>query len=57
MRTSKFTEIYIVGMIKGTGNDAPVSELCLKHDVGQCKFNKWRPKYGGCKLLILKAQN
>jgi putative transposase len=47
MRTSRFTEEQIIGIIREYESGAKLSELCRRHNVSQKTFYKWRAKYGG----------
>jgi putative transposase len=47
MRTSRFTEEQIIGIIREYEAGAKLSELCRRHNVSQTTFSKWRAKYGG----------
>ena len=47
MRTSRFTEEQIIGIIREYGARAQLAELCRRHNISQTTFYKWRAKYGG----------
>ena len=40
------TEEQIIGMIKEQEAGLSVSEICLKHGIGQSTFFKWKSKLG-----------
>ena len=47
MRTSRFTDEQIIGVVKEYEAGAKLTELCRRHDVSPTTFYKWRTKYGG----------
>ena len=47
MRTSRFTEEQIIGIIREYEAGAKLSELCRRHNVSSTTFSKWRARYGG----------
>ena len=47
MRTSRFTEEQIIGIIREYEAGAKLSELCRRHNVSPTTFYKWRARYGG----------
>ena len=47
MKTSKYTEAQIIGILRQAEGGVPVSELCREHGVSAASFYKWRAKYGG----------
>ena len=53
MRTSRFTEEQIIGIVREYGwtaqlfNGAKLSELGRRHNVSPATFYKWRAKHGG----------
>ena len=47
MRTSRFTDEQIIGIVREYGAGARLAELCRRHNVSPATFYKWRAKYGG----------
>ena len=47
MRTSRFTDEQIIGIVKEYEAGAKLTELCRRHGVSSATFYKWRAKYGG----------
>ncbi|WP_186169869.1 transposase, partial [Burkholderia gladioli] len=47
MKTSRFTESQIIGILKQAEAGTPVPELCREHGMSSASFYKWRSKYGG----------
>lgn len=47
MKTSRFSDAKIMGILKQAENGVPVSELCREHGMSSASFYKWRAKYGG----------
>jgi putative transposase len=47
MRTSRFTDEQIIGIVKEYEAGAKLAELCRRHNVSPATFYKWRAKYGG----------
>jgi putative transposase len=47
MRTSRFTDEQIVGIVKEYEAGAKLAELCRQHGISPATFYKWRAKYGG----------
>ena len=47
MKTSRFSETQILGILKQAEGGLPVPELCRQHGMSNASFYKWRAKYGG----------
>ena len=50
MRTSRFTEEQIVGILQEHAAGAKTVELVRRHGISRETFYKWRRKYGGLKV-------
>ena len=47
MRTSRFTDEQIIGIVREYEAGAKLAELCRRHGISPTTFYKWRTKYGG----------
>jgi len=47
MKTSRFTEAQIMGVLRQAEGGLPVADLCREHGISIATFYKWRSKYGG----------
>jgi putative transposase len=47
MKTSRFSDAQIMGILAQAENGIPVTELCREHGMSNASFYKWRAKYGG----------
>src|SRR3712207_8087351 len=47
MRTSRFTDEQIIGIVREYEAGAKLTELCRRHGISSATFYKWRAKYGG----------
>ncbi len=54
MRSSRFSEEQIVGIIQEYAAGAKVSELCRRHGMSDATFYKWKAKYGGLQVSEVK---
>ena len=63
MKTSKYSDGQIIGILKQAEAGTPVPELCREHGMSSATFYKWRAKYGGmdasmiARLKQLKDEN
>ncbi len=54
MKVSKFKDNQIIAILKQAEVGTPVSELCREHGMSSATFYKWRSKYGGMDVSIMK---
>ncbi len=47
MKTARFSDAQIMGILRQAEIGVPVSELCREHGMSSASFYKWRSKYGG----------
>ena len=50
MRSSRFTDEQIIGMIKEQEAGLPTAEVCRKHGISTASFYKYKAKFGGMEL-------
>ena len=56
MRTSRFTDEQIIGIVKEYEAGAKLAELCRRHNVSPATFDEWRAKYGGMAVSDAKRR-
>ena len=47
MKTARYSDAQIMGILKQAEGGVPVSELCREHGMISASFYKWRAKFGG----------
>ncbi len=47
MKTGRFSDAQIMGILKQAEGGVPVSDLCREHGMSSASFYKWRAKFGG----------
>jgi len=63
MRSSRFSDEQIIGMIKEQESGMPTAEVCRKHGISTASFYKYKAKFGGMdvsdarKLKALEDEN
>lgn len=63
MRSSRFSDEQIIGMIKEQEAGMPTADVCRKHGISTGSFYKYKAKFGGmdvsdaCKLKALEDEN
>lgn len=50
MKTSRFSEVQIIGILKEHEAGAKTAEVCRRHGVSPATFYKWKAKYGGMEV-------
>ena len=54
MKKSKFSESQIIGILKESEAGVPVPQLCRDHGISSATFYKWRSKFGGMDVSMMK---
>lgn len=54
MKTTKFTEAQIIGILKQQDSGQKVSEICREYGISQPTFYQWKSKYSGMDINQLK---
>ena len=54
MRKSKYSDSQIVAILKQNENGVPVPDLCREHGMSSAMFYKWRSKFGGMDVSMMK---
>ena len=53
MKTARFSDAQIMGILRQAESGVPVSELCREHGMSSASFYKWRSKYGGMDASLI----
>ncbi len=54
MRKSNFTDSQILAILKQNEAGAAVPDLCREHGISSATFYKWRSKFGGMDVSLMK---
>lgn len=54
MKTTKFSESQIVGILKQQEQGKKVGDICREHGISQPTFYYWKSKYSGLEVNQLK---
>jgi putative transposase len=47
MKSSRFSEEQIIGILREQESGIPTADICRKHGISSATFYKWKAKYGG----------
>ena len=50
MKSKRFTEEQIVGVLKEVEAGAKVMDVCRKYNISDATYYKWRKEYGGLRV-------
>jgi putative transposase len=54
MKKSKFKDNQIIAILKQAEAGTPIPELCREHAISSATFYKWRSKFGGMDVSMMK---
>jgi putative transposase len=54
MKPSRFTEEWIIGILREQEAGAATADVCRKHGISSATFYKWKAKYGGLEVSDAK---
>ena len=63
MKTGRYSDAQIMGILKQAESGVPISELCREHGMSNASFYKWCAEYGGMdvsmmsQLKVMEAEN
>jgi len=53
MKTARYSDAQIMGILNQAAGGVPVSELCREHGMSSASFYKWRAKFGGMDASLI----
>ena len=53
MKTARFSDAQIMGILRQAESGVPVSELCRAPGMSSASFYKWRSRYGGMEASMV----
>ena len=53
MKSKRYSDAQIMGILKQAESGVPVSELCREHGMSNASFYKWRAKFGGMDVSMI----
>lgn len=54
MKSSRFTETQIIGILREADGGVSIKEICRKHGISDATYYNWKSKYGGMNASDLK---
>ena len=54
MRKSRYTDSQIMAILKKSESGIPVTEICREEGISSALFYRWRSKFGGMDLSMVK---
>jgi putative transposase len=54
MKTSRFSEEQIIGILREQEAGAATADVCRKHGISSATFYKWKGRYGGLEISDAK---
>ncbi len=54
MNKLRYTDSQIMAILKQAKSGVPVAQLCQEHGMSSATFYKWRAKYGGMDVSMIK---
>nr|CRH05274.1 Insertion element ISR1 uncharacterized 10 kDa protein A3 [Candidatus Magnetococcus massalia] len=54
MKKSRYSDSQIISILKQAEAGSPVPELCREYGMSSATFYKWRSKYGGMDVSLMK---